>query len=729
MGVAMLGARFEAFQAQGRQPGSTHATGSSGPSGMDEFAKEVLAHQRESAATPSSFLAASLHFLIKVKSRSMWQPPVQEALLAMRQCCTSHYGEVLLKSRLDFSRCHSNLSDEYVLREGMVLPTLDSTVSIPQERPQLHRLWGTISWGKVAPTEVKVCHSMNSTAGWVQSRARQGARLLPVEALKGADLTSTSALRNLSDKGLPFKLVFRWDREGRPEEQRQTHLAKLAWAARYTKTIAHDVEALLTEVEEDLEAVASTEGQMPGHPASSLPYLKHCEARGLQEDALTPREEPGGAGRRGWCGRGEVIPRGPDLQQLRRGGPTAQPPSQTHRAEQGLGGSGAQAALGRATAGLSHRGESPGLRPHPLRGTGWIGSEEAEDSGPPSGPARKLSAKLFSLFPTPTGPVTLEMIVDRGRPSSTPSTRRTPRPAPDFRQTEEESWMDGGDKDWQRAKEAQQKRGHAPSVELTRTEQRPGLRPLSRRSRQRSQEAPSEERRKDLGPLQGDCDGDECRTDQHDEDELSSAWPAEKLPDRTAPLLARRPPTPATGGSPTFGRGAVAKDPDLLAMMQWSTAYGIPAAIAISAGWSLFVKHVQLHRALHYWWVPDATFIDMLPEQLIFARHSPNEWLEGDKKTGGQGSYVSKMVSKNLQWKAGRVREFVSSINFELPEVQSLLLEVQQSGSSYNVSCKWMRENRARWSAWKPVETNCYEGFGLFDAAGSLEENSFGKST
>lgn len=176
MGVAMLGARFEAFQAQGRQPGSTHATGSSGPSGMDEFAKEVLAHQRESAATPSSFLAASLHFLIKVKSRSMWQPPVQEALLAMRQCCTSHYGEVLLKSRLDFSRCHSNLSDEYVLREGMVLPTLDSTVSIPQ-----------------------------------------GARLLPVEALKGADLTSTSALRNLSDKGLPFKLVFRWDREGRPE--------------------------------------------------------------------------------------------------------------------------------------------------------------------------------------------------------------------------------------------------------------------------------------------------------------------------------------------------------------------------------------------------------------------------------------------------------------------------------------------------------------------------------
>lgn len=76
----------------------------------------------------------------------------------------------------------------------------------------------------------------------------------------------------------------------------------------------------------------------------------------------------------------------------------------------------------------------------------------------------------------------------------------------------------------------------------------------------------------------------------------------------------------------------------------------------------MFVKHVQSHRALHYWWVPDATFIDMLPEQLQFARHSANEWLAGDKKTGGQGSYVSKMVSNNLQSKAGRVREFLRPI-------------------------------------------------------------------
>ncbi|CAK8995297.1 unnamed protein product [Durusdinium trenchii] len=158
----------------------------------------------------------------------------------------------------------------------------------------------------------------------------------------------------------------------------------------------------------------------------------------------------------------------------------------------------------------------------------------------------------------------------------------------------------------------------------------------------------------------------------------------------------------------------------LQALMQWSTAYGMPTAIALSKGYSTWMKHVKNHRALHYWWVPDSTFIDMLPEPLTFARHSATEWLEGDKKSGAKGSYVSKLVSHNLQAKAGRVREFVSNMNFELPEVQRLLLELDQLGSTYNVSCKWMKENRDRWTKWKPVETSCYEGFGLIDASGSF---------
>ena len=107
----------------------------------------------------------------------------------------------------------------------------------------------------------------------------------------------------------------------------------------------------------------------------------------------------------------------------------------------------------------------------------------------------------------------------------------------------------------------------------------------------------------------------------------------------------------------------------LQALMQWSTVYGIPAAIAISSSWSNYVRHVQTFRALFYWWVPDSTFVDMFPEQLVFARHNANEWLIGDQKTGARGNYVSKMVSGDLQSKAGRVREFLC-----IPTERSVLL-------------------------------------------------------
>ncbi|CAK9003674.1 unnamed protein product [Durusdinium trenchii] len=156
--------------------------------------------------------------------------------------------------------------------------------------------------------------------------------------------------------------------------------------------------------------------------------------------------------------------------------------------------------------------------------------------------------------------------------------------------------------------------------------------------------------------------------------------------------------------------------------MQWSTAYGIPAAIAVSGGWSLWQQHVRTFRALHYWWVPDSTFIDMLPQQVFFPLHNGQEWAAGDQKTAAKSTYISKMVSSNLKFKAGWVRQFVSNINLELQEVQSLLFDLG-SASNYDVACKWLRDNRARWSSWTPPKTDCYEGFGLVDTSGAFVSN------
>ncbi|CAK9072629.1 unnamed protein product [Durusdinium trenchii] len=156
----------------------------------------------------------------------------------------------------------------------------------------------------------------------------------------------------------------------------------------------------------------------------------------------------------------------------------------------------------------------------------------------------------------------------------------------------------------------------------------------------------------------------------------------------------------------------------LQAIMQWAVAYGLPAAVGITASWGDYVALPRAHRVLHYWWVPDSTFIDLGPQPIGMPRHSALEWSMGDKKTSAVGSYVAKMVSQDLSSKARTIQEFVSQITFELKEIMDLLLEVQTEGSRYNVSCAWARQNVARWTAWVPVSTNCYEGFGLADDQG-----------
>lgn len=163
----------------------------------------------------------------------------------------------------------------------------------------------------------------------------------------------------------------------------------------------------------------------------------------------------------------------------------------------------------------------------------------------------------------------------------------------------------------------------------------------------------------------------------------------------------------------------------LQAIMQWVTAYGIPAAVAIISDFSTWVQRVRQVRALFYWWVPDSTFIDLQPLQIIFPRHSASAWALGDKKTSGAGSLVAKMVSSNLASKSSSVQAFVSKIHFELSQVQSLLLDMSRS-SAHEVACDWIRKEQDVWLNWLPVETNCFQGFGMVNEDGAFLESRVG---
>ena len=114
---------------------------------------------------------------------------------------------------------------------------------------------------------------------------------------------------------------------------------------------------------------------------------------------------------------------------------------------------------------------------------------------------------------------------------------------------------------------------------------------------------------------------------------------------------------------------------------------------------------------------PDNSFVDVNPAQLVLPRHRWTEWAAGNQKTTAGPSAVSKVVSRDLQAKAWTVQEFISNTRFEMQEVQDLIFEWETS-TSYDVACKWIRGNRDRWSAWKPVATSCLEGWGLVDSSG-----------
>lgn len=155
------------------------------------------------------------------------------------------------------------------------------------------------------------------------------------------------------------------------------------------------------------------------------------------------------------------------------------------------------------------------------------------------------------------------------------------------------------------------------------------------------------------------------------------------------------------------------------AMMQWSTVYGFPVAIGIAASWDIFVSNVMNTRSLFYWWMPDATFLQLDPSYIVLPPHSPIEWSQGNLRTAGSQNYITKLVSPEVRASAPSVRLFLQNMKLELGEIKQLLLEVANGRSTFDTVCNWVIANTGRWRQWIPVETNCEPGFGLQAADGS----------
>lgn len=165
----------------------------------------------------------------------------------------------------------------------------------------------------------------------------------------------------------------------------------------------------------------------------------------------------------------------------------------------------------------------------------------------------------------------------------------------------------------------------------------------------------------------------------------------------------------------TAGSGWAMQD-----IMQWATAYAMPLSLGVTKTFSDEVSMVKDGRLVFYWYEPDAAFALLSPSSVIFPRHSARQRALGDRRTAPKAAYVNKACSRNLQYKAPKVKDFLSKINFDLQEAQGLLSLTQGGMSFYNASCQWIRENRNRWADWVSGATSCSAGYGLAAMTGAF---------
>ncbi len=104
-----------------------------------------------------------------------------------------------------------------------------------------------------------------------------------------------------------------------------------------------------------------------------------------------------------------------------------------------------------------------------------------------------------------------------------------------------------------------------------------------------------------------------------------------------------------------------------------------------------------------------------------FPQFKSEEWQQGVLTTESASAVISALSSRDLEILAPVVERFVDSVDLPVTEMDAILLDHKDRGLDYsetswrNVTCTWLRNNRAMWQNWIPDESVCYPGFGLYD--------------
>lgn len=156
---------------------------------------------------------------------------------------------------------------------------------------------------------------------------------------------------------------------------------------------------------------------------------------------------------------------------------------------------------------------------------------------------------------------------------------------------------------------------------------------------------------------------------------------------------------------------------DLEQFMQKFTILNMPLAIGIAASWTDYAQLPLSVDMPFYWWSPDPTFLELNPMVVKFAEHNRGEFEAGLMTTSAAQAIISTVVSRDLILLAPTVRTFADGFDLPQSEMDAMLLEQKNTGETWEeVTCRWIKANRATWQKWIPDESECFPGFGLYDS-------------
>ena len=137
----------------------------------------------------------------------------------------------------------------------------------------------------------------------------------------------------------------------------------------------------------------------------------------------------------------------------------------------------------------------------------------------------------------------------------------------------------------------------------------------------------------------------------------------------------------------------------------------MPITCAVAATYGDYTTLPLTGNMVFYWFTPDPTFLELSPMVLKFPDYKPEEFARGVKTSESAASVVSAISSRDLEVLAPVVERFADGVDLPMSQMDAILLDHKNKGLDYseeswrNVTCTWLRDNRAMWLNWIPDES------------------------